>query len=389
MKISDHLNKMKKDLFLKYDIMRKKSHLILSLLFLTFINLSEASAQDLRLSLLGNTIFYSFIGKSNITGFSIRNLMISGEFGREFFYAKGEIDINPYNISFFTEKIESDTSAVPEFLNSQIPQDQGIVRFREAFISTRGLPLIRITLGRIFGKIGESNSDSFWVRNFVERPFTIRKFFGYDGFLDEGLEFSFSPPLPWTLEIAGQILDGSEKPWNSKGALDLVGVIAIRNLFGDDRTNGGFGIFWAAGKNDSSQRLSLKGTSVVSDNNSEFFGGDAFFNFNPFFSVRLGYIIQRASKPTILDIEGGLFTEFSVRPVDFFKANIRPEIFGIPRIREEGGITNSLPQIFELSIAADFIPLYFTKIRIQWTGNFGEKRLPQNIFYLQGIFNID
>lgn len=378
---------MKRSLFLKYDIMKKnKVILFLSLLILYPV---RASAQDLKLSVFGNTIFYSFAGRNNLFGFSIRNLMLSGEFGREFFYVKGELDLNPYNLSLFTEKIESDTSAIPEFLNSQSPQDQGIARFRETFISTRGLPLIRITLGRIFGKIGEANSESFWTRNFVERPFTIRKFFGYDGFLDEGLEFSFSPPLPWTFEISGQIFDGSEKPWNSKGALDIVGLITIRNMFGDDKTNGGFGLFWSFGKNDSSQRLSLKGTSVVSENNTEFFGGDAFFNFNPFFSVKLGYIIGRAAKPTILDIEGGLFTEFSVKPVDFFRANIRPEIFGIPRIREEGGIVNSLPQVFEMSIAADFIPLYFTKLRVQWTGNFGEKRLPQNIFYLQAIFNID
>lgn len=387
---------MKSQKFLKYDIVNKKfksltkilCSMIIALLIISQ-NTKKAEAQDIRISFLGNAFFFSFIGKNNLTGFSVRNLITRGEFGRGFFYAKGELDINPYNISLLTERIEDQNTAMPEFLNSETPQDQGIIRIRETFVSTRGLPLIRLTLGRIFARIGNSNSESFWERNFTERPLTIRRFFGYDGFLDEGFEFSFTPPLPWTLEIIGQIFDGSEKLWNSKGSADVVGLISIRNQFGDDKTNGGFGIFWAAGKNNTSQRLSLKGNSIVSDNNSEFFGGDAFFNFNPFFSVKLGYILGRIMRPTILDIEGGLFTEFSVRPVEFFRANIRPEIFGIPRNREEGGIMTTQPQILELSISFDFIPVYFTKLRVQWTGNFGEKRLPQNIFYLQAMFNID
>lgn len=379
--------------FLKYSLMWWKTSvnrfLVAFFIFVVALAPGSALSQEANISLLGNALFYTSLGKNNFTGFSVRNFLIRGEGGRGFFYAKGELDTGLSGLLFLSDKIQEDASAIPEFFRTQVPLDQSVVRIRELFVSTRGLPFVRLTIGRIFGRIGDANSEDFWKRNFVERAFTIRYFFGLDGFIDEGFELSFSPPLPWTLDIVGQVFDGSEKSWDSKGSADLVGLVSIRNVFGDDRTNGGFSLFWSFGRNSTSQRLSLKKTAIVSENDSEFFGGDAFSNFNPFFSVRIGYIIGRSEKPAILDIEGGLYTEFSVRPVEFFRTNIRPEIFGLPWTRDEAGFVTSRPQIVELSISFDFIPENFIKVRIQWTGNFGEKRLPQNIFYFQTIFNVE
>lgn len=341
-----------------------------------------------ELSLRGNSLFSAFTGKNNMFMFSIRNLELSASGGRGFLFAKGELDIQPVNLSFFTDAFEKKNSEMQDFLTSQVVGRE-FFRLKEVYVSTRGLPFFRITLGRFYGAVGNANSQKFWTRNFVERPFTVRYFFGQNGFLDDGLEISLFPPLPWTFEIVGQIFDGSTKSWASKGSFDLTYLLAIRNYFGEEDISGGFSLFWAVGKNFASQRLVAKGTQIASDNLSEFFGGDASFSFQPYFLMNVGYILRRFQSPTILDVEAGLYSEFNINPVRFFSVGLRPEIFGIPRLREfeEGGSQN-LPQIFELSISATFFAYEIAKIRLQWTGNFSEASLPQNVFYLQAMFEL-
>ncbi len=352
---------------------------------------------EVDFSVKGNSLFASFLGRNNYWMFAIRNLELEAKGSRGYFFLKGSFDVNPYTLSFFTESIAVEQTSVRDFFSTpsrtlySADTIEDIIRIKELFVSTRGLPFVRVTMGRFYGAIGNLNQEKFWDRWFVERPFTIRNFFGIDGFLDEGLEISLFPPLPWSLEFIYQVFDGSEKPWGSRGSFEFVNLISIRNTFGQEPVNGGFGLFWCTGKNNSADRLDSKGTAIVSpaENFTEFFGGDAFFNFGEIFSARVGYIIKRESIPQILRVEGGLFSEFVVRPIDFFAAGIRPEIFGIPRnVFPEGGGVVSRPQIADISISATFLPTDYVRLRLQWTGNFSEAALPQNIFYLQAMFNL-
>ncbi len=370
---------------------------IILLSFFVFVGISNF-ATGAELYLRGNSLFSVFLGRNNVMLFSIRNIEAGAEAGGEYFFAKGVLDINPFTYQLFSDVVEQENSIMESYFkaNTGAPPESTLlpntlVRVKEAFVSTRGLPFVRFMLGRFYGRIGDANSKTFFQRWFVERPLTIRKFFGTDGLLDEGFELSIFPPLPWTLEIVGQIFDGSEKSWGTIGSFELVYLISLRNGFGDERRSGGFGLFWATGKNRSSERLILteKLPQVASDNFTDFFGGDVYFNFSPFLSINLGYILRRLQGPGTLDVDGGIFSEFVIAPVSFFAVGIRPEIFGLPSATffGEGG-SETRPQMLELSISATFIPQDNVKIRLQWTGNFSEKALPQNIIYLQTMFSL-
>ncbi len=371
--------------------LKNKNKPLLFLFFIKFFIIFVSLLLPVRsfamdLTLRGNSLFAGFAGKNNFFMFSLRNLELSVLGSSGFFFAKAQIDITPQNLYFFTDAITTKSPVVGDFLGKASGIEE-FFRVKELFLSTRGLPFVRFTIGRFYGAIGEANSRQFFDRFFVERPFTIRNFFGQDGFLDEGFEFSVFPPLPWTLEIVGQIFDGSESSWGSKGSFDFVGVVSVRNVFGKEDVSGGFSLFWANGKNNSSDRL--KGNVIISDNLTEFFGGDAFFSFRPYFYMNVGYILRRMQLPSLLVVDGGIFSEFQVAPVNIFYASIRPEVFGIPRNEffEVGG-SRTLPTIFEISIAGTFLPSRDVKLRLQWTGNFSEEFAGQSAFYLQAMFEI-
>ena len=338
----------------------------------------------------GNAFGSVFFGRNNIALFGLRNLELGGKSGKEFFFVKGVADIRPYSYSVFMAGSVSEQTIMPFYERQSGGELEEFLRLKELFISTRGLPFVRVMLGRFFARVGELNSQTFWWRNFVERPFTIRRFFGYDGFLDEGFEFSFSPPLPWTFEFALQVFDGSEDPWRSPGSFDFTYLVSLKNTFGTPRVFGGFSIFWVVGKNKTApSQFSQFNTIIRTQNLSEFFGGDAFVSLFPYFSVNIGYILGRIQRPGILDVEGGLYSEFAITPVDFLTIGIRPEVFGLPRITFfEGGGSIAKNQIFEISLSATFRAEEGVKGRVQWTGNFGQGVFPQNIIYLQAMFEI-
>jgi hypothetical protein len=365
----------------------KETRFCFFILFLAFYFISPLKSFALDLSVRGNSLFAGFLGRNNYFMFSLRNLELSASGSSGFFFAKAQLDIVPQNLYFFTDAVTNKNSVTGSFLG-KASEPEELFRVKELFVSTRGLPFFRFTIGRFYGAVGDANSRQFFDRFFVERPFTIRKFFGQDGFLDEGIELSLFPPLPWTLEILSQIFDGSETSFGGKGSYDFTYLFAIKNVFGKESVGGGFSLFWAFGKNGSSDRLK-DGSTIISDNFTDFFGGDVFFAFRPFFYTNIGYIVRRMQEPSLLTVEGGIFTEIQIAPVDIFYASFRPEIFGIPRLVEyEGGGSKSLPLIFDLSIAGTLLPSRDVKFRLQWTGNFSEESGPQNIFYLQAIFEI-
>lgn len=367
----------------------KENNFCFFILFLTIYSIFIFPLRSfaLDLSVRGNSLFAGFVGRNNYFTLSLRNLELSASGSSGFFFAKAQLDIVPQNLYFFTGAVTNESPVMGSFLGEASGPEE-FFRVKELFVSTRGFPFFRFTIGRFYGAIGDSNSRQFFDRFFVERPFAIRKFFGQDGFLDEGIEISLFPPLPWTLEILGQIFDGSEISFGGKGSYEFAGLFSIKNVFGEEKVGGGFSLFWAFGKNASSDRLK-GGSTIISDNFTDFFGGDAFFAFRPFFYTNIGYIIRRMQEPSLLIVEGGIFSEIQVAPSDIFYASLRPEIFGIPRLVEyEGGGSKTLPQIFELSIAGTLLPSRDIKFRLQWTGNFSEGSGPQNIFYLQAIFEI-
>lgn len=375
------------------------AYYILTLTFFVFTSIffsfSNSFAETPEFFIRGNSFASLFLGRNNIFLFGLRNFELGGEAGKDFFYVKGVADIVPLTYSIFMTGTVQENTVMPSYDNLTRSSGSGdgieeFFRIKDLFISTRGLPFVRVMLGRFFGRIGELNSQTFWDRNFVERPFTIRYFFGYDGFLDDGFDFSFSPPLPWTFEFGLQIFDGSEDPWRSPGSFDLTYLFFIKNSFGTPEVSGGLSLFWVTGKNRTAQsEFSRRDTLIRTQNFSEFFGGDAFVSLFPYLTINVGYILGRIQEPGLLKVEGGIYSEFAVNPVDFLTIALRPEIFGLPRNTFfDGGGSAAGKQIFELSLSATFKAGKGIKGRLQWTGNFGEGILPQNIIYLQGMFEL-
>lgn len=92
-------------------------------------------------------------------------------------------------------------------------QESGVAHFEihEAFIgSSKLIPRTRFRIGQYFLGIGRLNQFHRHDWPFVSAPRVHRTFFGSEGLLDTGLEFSLLTPLPFYFDISAGITNG----WN-------------------------------------------------------------------------------------------------------------------------------------------------------------------------------
>ena len=347
---------------------------------------SNALAFDF--SLKGNPVASFSVGRYETGEFFIRNFEGTFSNAYEYFFLKAQFDVSPLSIINLSPRYSTGATEITSQKNIL-----ELFRIKETYISTRGLPYIRLRFGKLFGEVGMYNKITFWERNFVERPAFITEFFGRDGFIDNGIEFSFLPPLPWYLEVLVQVLDGNSPSFSSLGSWDFVYVGRIKNVISGDEFSGGFGASVAAGRNYAGKAVGecdFRGRYIVCLNSTDFFGGDGFFKWQrgkKYVFVGTEYLLRRKQEPGIRKMEGGLVFEISSQPFNFFAAGVRPSLFGIPGTVEGDG-KQKLPSTFDIDFSLTFIPVERVKLRFQWSGNFGENTESLNTLFLQGIFDI-
>ena len=85
------------------------------------------------------------------------------------------------------------------------------LEIEEAYIATTALPIgMQIRTGYMFVPFGRQNPRHIHNWNFINQTLTQTRFMGEGKFAALGAELLFDLPLPWEMQISGQILDAHE-----------------------------------------------------------------------------------------------------------------------------------------------------------------------------------
>ncbi len=136
------------------------------------------------------------------------------------------------------------------------------VNLAEANLTLMTLPYgFQAKLGRMRNRYGWSNAIHEHDLPWVDRPAVYRYFFGQEGLVEDGMEVTWVPPLPFYLEALAGVFNGDNSTAFGLGSLREPLVTGrLRTFFelGDEHALQ-LGVSVASGKTSSDQRATLPG----------------------------------------------------------------------------------------------------------------------------------
>ena len=125
------------------------------------------------------------------------------------------------------QEVELQLSAVVDaYLKADLllafPDGEG-VELEEGFVTTQSLPAgLQLKAGRFLAAMGHHNTLHAHQYPFLNRPLVNGHVLGDEGLAEDGLSLSWHTPLPWFLELTGQVLDGRSELFASPEDEDLL-----------------------------------------------------------------------------------------------------------------------------------------------------------------------
>lgn len=158
--------------------------------------------------------------------------------------------VDPYFFANFTLSIEGATGAMsPE----------------EAWISTLGLPVVSLKIGKFFQNFGKNNLIHTHAQPLIDRPLVNQLIFGEEAFNTSGVQADILVPLPWymNLSVAG-VTGQSTDAYEGLREEDLANVSRLENLWDlTDATTLAFGISYSTGNNKANQLSHYLGSDLT------------------------------------------------------------------------------------------------------------------------------
>ncbi|HON25608.1 MAG TPA: hypothetical protein P5317_03810 [Myxococcota bacterium] len=250
------------------------------------------------------------------------------------------------------------------------------LEIEEAYIATTALPIgMQIRAGYMFVPFGRQNPRHIHNWNFISQTLTQTRFMGEGKFAALGAELLFDLPLPWEMQISGQILDAHEathfhsssfatveqtNAGKFDGMEDFVYTARILNGFdlGED-----FELLWG-----------LSGawgqSPYKAGARSDLYGTELRLNWIPApkkvaVGMTVEYLIRKMDVPegTLLDHGGYIELDALVHPEWMlgFRAEYTDVISGVmPESEQLWG------REWRAGVSTTFIPTSFSKLRLQY-----------------------
>ena len=97
------------------------------------------------------------------------------------------------------------------------------VELEEGYVTSQGLPAnLLLRVGRFYTELGRHNRLHAHQFPFLDAPLVSERLLGDEGLAETGLSLSWLSPLPWYLELTGQVLDGQHELFASDDGEDLL-----------------------------------------------------------------------------------------------------------------------------------------------------------------------
>ncbi len=138
------------------------------------------------------------------------------------FLAQGSPDLaKPYGLDFQEADLSLSAVVDPQWhLFSNIVFESDGVNVEELFAVSTFLPEVQFKVGKLYAAFGKHATLRAYAYPFVQEPLAVASTLGPDGFKSPGLEASWTPSLPWTLQFtlgAYHALEADDK----EGPLDF------------------------------------------------------------------------------------------------------------------------------------------------------------------------
>ena len=230
------------------------------------------------------------------------------------------------------------------------------VELEEGFVTTQALPGgLALRAGRIFARFGRHNLLHAHQFPFLDAPLVHQHLLGEEGLAETGLSLSWLTPLPWFVELTGEVLNGDHERFDSPEGEDLLYLADARSFFefGSAAT-----LEWggsvAAGNNALEESSSLWGTDLT-------------LKWRP--RGRVGsrrslvwqseYLFARDRRLGGSSEEGGFYTSLQVQTGRRWWLQVRWDRLGLPEGEEESQ--------WRTSALVAFVPSEFSSLRLQYS----------------------
>ena len=90
---------------------------------------------------------------------------------------------------------------------------------------------VLLKAGKFYAEFGRHNRLHAHAFPFLDASLVHQRLLGGEGLNEAGLSLSWLTPLPWFVEITGQVLDGTNQRFASKHGEDLL-YLAMRRASG-------------------------------------------------------------------------------------------------------------------------------------------------------------
>ncbi|HEV8437093.1 MAG TPA: hypothetical protein VGT40_03270 [Methylomirabilota bacterium] len=130
------------------------------------------------------------------------------------------------------------------------------IHLAEAFLELQTLPFgTQARMGQMRNRFGLTNFVHEHDLPFIDRPNVLRRFFGDEGLIEKGAEFTWVPPLPFFLEVLGGAFNGDNETAFGRGNLKYPLVTGRVRTFFDFEPFGALQLGMSVANGQTSERL--------------------------------------------------------------------------------------------------------------------------------------
>lgn len=145
-----------------------------------------------------------------------------------------------------------------------VPGGEG-VEVEEGFVTSLALPgNLQLKAGKFYAELGRQNLLHTHAYALVDAPLVHGHLLGDEGLSETGLSLSWLTPMPWFVELTGQVLDGANERFDSDDGEDLLYLGHLKSFHEPhDAITVEAGLSGAAGANRAEDLVTMLGADLT------------------------------------------------------------------------------------------------------------------------------
>lgn len=228
------------------------------------------------------------------------------------------------------------------------------VEVEEGYVTSLGLPGdVQLKVGKFYAELGRQNLLHTHAYALIDAPQAHQHLLGDEGLNEAGLSLSWLSPMPWFMEVTGQVLDGVNERFDSDAGADLLYVGHVKS-------------FHELGDATTVEVGASRGTGANHDGHvSTIVGGDLTIKWQPPHAATRRALIWQSEYLRASDdgpgntAEGGLYSQVQYQLARRWWVTSRLDLMGLPG--------HGADRDWGASALLALVPSEFSSVRLQYS----------------------